>query len=70
MKNRTLGKIPKPQPDSFEMPSHSLDDPVCIPTEPQRIVRKQLLEPGTLANDFLARTIRKFRAAGGYYVAP
>jgi len=67
MKNRTLGKIPNPEPNSFEMASHSLDDPVCIPAEPVRIVRKQLLDPAALTQDILARTIRKFRAAGGYY---
>ena len=54
MKNRTLGKIPNPEPSGFEMASHSLDDPVCIPAEPFRIVRKQLLDPAALAQDILA----------------
>ena len=67
MKDRELGRIPTPEPNSIEMAGHSLDDPVCIPQEPQRIVRKQLLDPDSLANDFLARTIRKFRAARAYY---
>ncbi|MCI0334003.1 MAG: DUF4062 domain-containing protein [Planctomycetes bacterium] len=68
MKSKTLGRIPEPEPNSFQMPSHSLDDPICIPAEPQRIARKELLEPEVLANDFLSRTVRKFQAAGGYYV--
>ena len=67
VRDKELGRIPTPEPNSISMAGHSLEDPVCIPQEPQRIVRRQLLDPGTLANDFLARAIRKFRAAGAYY---
>lgn len=67
VKGKELGRIPTPEPNSFQMPGHSLDDPVSIPPEPQRIVRKQLLEPAAFADDLLARAIRKFRAAGAYF---
>jgi hypothetical protein len=67
MTNKALGRIPNPEPNSFQVPGHALDDPVYVPADPLRIVRKQLLDPALVADDFLARAIRKFRAAGGYY---
>ncbi|QDU57526.1 DUF4062 domain-containing protein [Aeoliella mucimassa] len=67
MRDKSFGRIPSSEPNSFQMPSHSLDDPVSSPPEPQRIVRKQLLDHQSLANDLISRLIRRFKAAGGYY---
>ncbi len=67
MKDKKLGQIPNPEPQSIQLGGGSLGDISSIPSEPQRIAVSQLRDSEAFADNVMTRVIRKFRAAGGYF---
>lgn len=65
--NKSFGKLPPATQNSFTVPSHSLKNPLNVPSTPLRVSRSKLAEPVAVAHKMTEHIARVFRNANAYY---